>query len=214
MTAVRSWRPIWRTDVMNATFGRHSLRALITCCLINTSAYAADTGASGGGTGLASDQVPRNELAPAAENVKREAPRQEAPTKRNDITGQSSNVKTSAARSKGPTAAHAGGTLVAHRGAEPPLSAHAYGSRPAARSDPVTEAARQIGATSASVVAGRQLPAVSAAVSRPVVSLKSTAGNGVLGGPRTEGRGTLGGPANSRLVTRTSIDGTTLRRRF
>jgi hypothetical protein len=230
MTALRSRRPIWGTDVMNATLGRHFLCALIVCCLIGTSAYAAQTGASGGGTGLASDSVPRHEPAPGAETFKRDAGPQEGPIKGSETTTRGSNVQNSAAWSGRQTTALHGAGSIPHRTANPPLSAHAFVSKPAAahgyllprldadrptgRSDPTIEAAHRMGITTAPAAAGQRFSAPLPTVTWPAASLKSAAGNGVLGGPHAASRGMIGGPANSKIATKASIDGTALHRRF
>jgi hypothetical protein len=61
--------------------------------------------------------------------------------------------------------------------------------------------------TSNSALAGPIAP-------RAPAHLKAMPGNSVLGGPHTAGLGMIGGPANGRSISKASLDGSALRRRY
>jgi hypothetical protein len=215
---------------MNATCASYALSALLACTLAGTSAHAVDAVASGSKTSPALATSQAQEAAGADESAQRSV----ASRGNGDVTKRRSNAENSAVpsgqllaspqtKSRALMPHHSGRLHVRdHANVSTPAASGAIGhlgsrpnaGHPANHFEPAAGAVRALRAPTAAAAAGHQFSKFLRAANRPTVSLKVLAGNGVIGGAFAPGRGMIGGTASSRTVSRTSIDGTALRRRF
>jgi hypothetical protein len=221
---------------MKLTLARNVLYALVVCSGAHGSVGATEGGAGGetGGSPAGPAAAIRHgrEAALAADKIKGDALKPGEPLKSGDTTGRGLNGRNSADPNVQRPAAIGTTGLIPQRGAGIRQPAHDILSRTTAaatranllrsppadhagnRPDPLTGAARGVGAMTVPIGTYRRFPAGSSAVGRSPASLKALAGNGVIGGARAAGLGSVGGPANGRTVIKaSSIDGSALHRR-
>jgi hypothetical protein len=219
---------------MPVAFTSPALCAWVACALASMPTHAADV-ASGGDASLADSQkgakparaaagtyatagvAGRQDLITAGALVHRAAIGQHFPTRNAQRTASQVGSRALAARSGGIRARGAQNLSVAPNrptfaGANPIC---ASGANHALNSAAYTTATTHgLNTLTASPAAGRPSAKFAAPLNRPATYLKSLAGNSTIGGPRSAQSGILGGTPNPRLITRSGIDGSLVRRRF
>jgi hypothetical protein len=191
---------------------------LLVGCLITQRAHSAEpVTSSQPGPPAASETTPKQ--TPAGAALSSEKP-------------QSTHATGVAANAAPPEMVHPGVHAPAVRDKRPFSGTPGYSARPAGvptartyalhtpgetgvarRPGAAAATARGMGATTLAANANRPSSGVFGATGRSIASLKSSAGNGVVGGPHVARAGMIGGPANGRSVSKAGIDGSAFHHR-